>query len=51
MILHNDPHDVEYSTAMRLQARGITDEQMQRLEGYASEIFTVMGMDLNTPAL
>lgn len=50
MILHNDPHDIEYSTAIRLQARQITDEQMQRFEGYASEIFSAMGMDLNTPA-
>jgi GTP cyclohydrolase I len=50
MILHNDPHDIEYSTATRLQAREITDEQMQRFEGYASEIFAAMGMDLNTPA-
>jgi GTP cyclohydrolase I len=50
MILHNDPYDIEYSTAMRLQAREITDEQMQRFEGYASEIFAAMGMDLNTPA-
>ena len=43
MILYNDPHDVEYSTAIRLQARGITDEQMQRLEGYASEILLPWG--------
>jgi GTP cyclohydrolase IA len=50
MILHNNPHDIEYSTAIRLQAREITDEQMQRFEGYASEIFAAMGMDLNTPA-
>ena len=50
MILHNDPHDIEYSTAIRLQAREITDEQMQRFEGYASEIFAATGMDLNTPA-
>jgi GTP cyclohydrolase IA len=50
MILHNDPHDIEYGTALRLQAREITDEQMQRFEGYASEIFAAMGIDLNTPA-
>jgi GTP cyclohydrolase I len=50
MILHNDPHDIEYSTTMRLQARELTDEQVQRFEGYASEIFAAMGMDLNTPA-
>jgi GTP cyclohydrolase IA len=50
MILHNDPHDIAYNTAMRLQAREITDEQMQRFEGYAFEIFAAMGMDLNTLA-
>jgi GTP cyclohydrolase I len=50
MIVHNDPHDIEYSNAIRLQAREITDEQIQRFEGYASEIFAAMGMDLSTPA-
>src|ERR1041384_1438608 len=50
MILHNDQHDIEYTTAIRLQTREITEEQVQRLEGYASEIFAAMGMDLNTPA-
>ena len=50
MILHNDPHDIEYSAAMRLRTREITPEQVQRFENYASEIFAAMGMDLNTPA-
>jgi len=37
--VHDDPNDIEYSTAMRLQTREITDEQMHTFEGYASEIF------------
>lgn len=47
---HDDLNDIEYSTAMRLQTRAITDEQMRRFEGYASEIFSAFGLNLNTPA-
>ena len=50
MHVHDDLNDIEYSTAMRLQAREITDEQMHKFEGYASEIFAAFGLDLNTPA-
>src|SRR5215211_660556 len=50
MILHNDSHDIEYRGAVRLQARMISDEQIQKFEGYASEIFSALGLDLNTPA-
>ncbi len=50
MHVHDDPNDIEYSTAMRLQTREITDEQMYRFEGYASEIFAAFGLDLNTSA-
>src|SRR5919205_2606648 len=50
MHLHNDPNDSEYSTAMRLQTRQITEEQFHTFEGYAAEIFSAFGLDLNTPA-
>lgn len=50
MHLHDDPHDIEYSTAMRLQTREITDEQFLKFEGYATEIFSALGLDLDTPA-
>ena len=50
MHVHDDPNDIEYSSAMRLHARKLTDEQTHKFEGYASEIFSAMGLDLNTPA-
>jgi GTP cyclohydrolase I len=50
MHIHDDPTDIEYTSAMRLQTREITEEQMQRFESYASEIFAALGMDLDTPA-
>lgn len=50
MNLHDDQDDIEYLTAMELQMRKISDEQIHQFEGYASEIFSALGMDLNTPA-
>ena len=50
MQVHDDPNDIEYSTAMRLHTRKLTDEQIHKFEGYASEIFSAIGLDLNTPA-
>jgi GTP cyclohydrolase I len=50
MKLHDDPHDVEYRTAVELQMRKISDEQIRQFECYAAEIFSAFGMDLNTPA-
>lgn len=50
MNLHNDPDDIEYSAAMRLHTRQISDEQLHRLEDCATEILSTLGLDLNTPA-
>src|ERR1041384_3126712 len=50
MNYHDDPDDLEYRTAMELQMRKIPDEQLHKFEGYAAEIFTAFGMDLNTSA-
>src|SRR5262245_22742562 len=50
MNIHDDPDDIEYQEAMKLQMRKISDEQMHKFERYASEIFSAFGMDLNMPA-
>lgn len=50
MHLHNDPDDIEYREAVKLQMRAISDEEIHKFEGYAAEIFSALGMDLNTPA-
>ncbi len=50
MNIHTDPDDIEYVTAMKLQSRDISEAQFQKFEGYAAEIFSAFGLDLNTPA-
>jgi len=50
MNIHDDPDDIEYSTAMRLHTRKISDEQLHQFEAYTSEILSALGLDLNTPA-
>lgn len=50
MNIHDDPDDIEYNEAMKLQMRRISDEQLQKFEGYAAEIFSAFGMDVNTPS-
>jgi GTP cyclohydrolase IA len=50
MNIHDDPDDVEYRTTMELQIRKISDQQLHKFEGYAAEIFSAFGLDLNTPA-
>ena len=50
MDAHDDPDDIEYRNAMKLQMRKVSDEQIHKFEGYISEIFSAFGMDLNTPA-
>ena len=41
-------NDVEQ--AIELRQRSISRDQMQRFEGYISEIFSAFGMDLHAPA-
>lgn len=48
MNLHDDPDDIEFNKAMELRARQISDEQFQKFEGYAAEIFSALGMDVHT---
>jgi GTP cyclohydrolase I len=50
MDIHTDPEDVDYLAAMQLRSRTITDDQFHKFEGYAAEIFSAFGLDLNTPA-
>src|SRR5512140_2874618 len=50
MNIHDDPDDIEYLATMELQMRKITDEEIQKFEGYAAEIFSAFGLDLNTSA-
>ncbi len=40
----------ELEVALHLNRRQISDEQFEKLEGYAAEIFSTMGMDINTPS-
>jgi GTP cyclohydrolase IA len=50
MNIHDDPDDDEYRDAVALQVRPISDEQIHKFEGYAAEIFSAFGLDLNTSA-
>ena len=50
MKFHDDPDDIDYRSAEELQVRKISDEQIHKFEGYAAEIFSAFGLDLNTPA-
>lgn len=41
---------LHYNTTLALEKRQITEEQFARFEGYAAEMFTAFGMDLDTPS-
>ncbi len=42
--------ETDLFVSMDMKHRKISTEQMRKFEGYASEILTALGMDLNTPA-
>ena len=50
MNLHDDADDIEYRKAVKVQMREISDEQVRTFEGYAAEILSAFGLDLNSPA-
>jgi GTP cyclohydrolase I len=50
MHLHEDIEDYDFSDSLKLQTRQISKEDFQKYEGYVSEIFSALGMDLSTPA-
>jgi GTP cyclohydrolase I len=43
------PHPTAYLPALDIPGRTLTDAQLKRYEGYLAEIFTALGMDLDTP--
>ncbi len=45
-----DKDELEYRAGLELQRRKISTEQMSRFEGYVAEIFSALGMELDTPA-
>jgi GTP cyclohydrolase IA len=47
---HDDPEDVDYLAAIDLRKRPVTENQFHKFEGYAAEIFSAFGLDLETPA-
>ncbi len=49
-ILDLDPDERDYTTEMQLRRRQIPRGQIEKFQGYMSEIFTAFGLDLNTPA-
>lgn len=50
MYPYNDSEDIEYQAAIALRKRPVTEDQFRKFEGYAAEIFSTFGLDLNTPA-
>jgi GTP cyclohydrolase I len=42
--------DFSLDEIMKLNQRNITPEDQKRFEGYMAEIFTALGMDVNTPS-
>jgi GTP cyclohydrolase I len=50
MHLHEDIEDFDFHDSLKLQARQISKEDFQKYEGYVSEIFSALGMDISTPA-
>lgn len=47
---HEEEHRANIDQAMELRQRSISQAQMQRFEGYISEIFEAFGMDLHIPS-
>lgn len=45
-----DLGDGELQAAEQLHRRQVSEEQLRKFEGYAAEIFTALGLDLETPA-
>ena len=48
--MNDNRPDSDFEGTLEVQQRHISEQQMQRFEGYMGEIFTAMGMDLETPA-
>ena len=48
-LLNPEPDEREFVESMDLNRRQVSAEDTKKFEGYAAEIFTAFGMDLNTP--
>jgi len=46
----HDPNNHDFSDIMELRQRRLSDEQTGRYTAYLAEIFTALGLDLDTPA-
>src|SRR5918998_6385921 len=49
MTQHTHVHDFDGELALDLHRRQVSDEQLRTFEGYAAEIFTAFGLDLDAP--
>lgn len=45
-----DFDEQEFETAMKLRRRQISQAQLQKFESYVAEIFSALGMDVNSPS-
>ena len=50
MSTHSSHDEEDYEDVIKLNRRQLSNEQLARLESYAAEIFSTMGLNLNTPA-
>ncbi|HEV2237072.1 MAG TPA: GTP cyclohydrolase I [Ktedonobacterales bacterium] len=50
MSLHLDHNARDFTRALKLNPRDISDERMAQFEGYVAEMFTAFGMDMSDPA-
>ncbi|HHU36382.1 MAG TPA: GTP cyclohydrolase I [Treponema sp.] len=50
MIKNDNSNVLEYTEAMKLRPRNVSDIDFAKLEGYAAEIFSTFGLDLDTPS-
>jgi GTP cyclohydrolase I len=50
MTVNHDFNEHELDAKLALRKRRISEEQMRKFEGYAAEIFSAFGMNLNEPA-
>jgi GTP cyclohydrolase I len=47
---NHDPNNHDISEVIPFRQRQLSAEERERFEGYLAEIFTTLGLDLNTPA-
>ncbi len=50
MHIHEDIEEEDLEDTLKLHSRQISGETFSKFEGYMAEIFSTMGLDLNTPA-